>query len=96
MGRPTGRPISVLGMGQARLLAICVLVVAVVFAALSWGHGGDGARPAGAQETVAVTLGDFFFCDPSLAPGACQTVVNVGDTVLWEYRTGTEGHTVTD
>lgn len=93
MGRPTGRPISVIGMRQARLLATRALLVAIAFAALSSGYG--GARPAGAQETVAVTLGDFFFCDPSLAPGACQTVVSAGDTVIWEYRTGSEGHTVT-
>ena len=40
-------------------------------------------------------MGDFFFCDPSLPPGACQTVVSAGDTVVWEYRSGSEGHTVT-
>src|SRR3972149_2515084 len=58
-----------------------------VIAAAAWGDAGSGARPAGAQETVAVAVGDFFFCDPSLPPGACQTVVSVGDTIAWEYRT---------
>lgn len=54
------------------------------------------ARQASAQSTVEVAVGDFFFCDPSEAPGACLTGINAGDTVRWEYRTGTEGHTVTD
>ena len=83
-------------MRLTRLLAGCALLVVIAFGPLSWGYGGGGARTAGAQETVAVAVGDFFFCDPSLAPGACQTVVSVGDTVVWEYRTGSEGHTVTD
>jgi hypothetical protein len=69
--------------------------VLIAFAALSWGDAGSGARTVGAQATVAVAVGDFFFCDPSLPPGGCQTVVSVGDTVTWEYRTGSEGHTVT-
>ena len=96
MGRPAGRPILMVAMRPARSLATYPLLVVIAFAALSWGDSGSGARTAGAQETVAVAVGDFFFCDPSLAPGACQTVVSVGDTVTWEYLTGSEGHTVTD
>jgi len=82
-------------MRPVRSLATYPLLVVIAFAALSWGDAGSGVRPVGAQETVAVAVGDFFFCDPSLAPGACQTVVSVGDTVTWEYLTGSEGHTVT-
>jgi len=82
-------------MRPARLLAASALLVVIAAVALPWGDAGSGARPAGAQETVAVAVGDFFFCDPSLPPGACQTVVSVGDTVAWKYRTGSEGHTVT-
>jgi plastocyanin len=72
------------------------LLAVIVVAGLSWGQVRGEPRPVAAQETVTVAVGDFFFCDPSLAPGACQTVVDVGDTVTWEDRTGTEGHTVTD
>ena len=95
MGRPAGRPIPAVAMRPTRLPEALALLTAIALAALSWGDAGSGARPADAQETVAVAVGDFFFCDPSLAPGACQTVVSVGDTVTWEYRTGSEGHTVT-
>ena len=81
-------------MHPARLLALALLAVIAV-APLFWGDAESGARRAGAQGTVTVAVGDFFFCGPSLPPGACQTVVSVGDTVVWEYRMGTEGHTVT-
>ncbi len=93
MGRPSGRPSARLAMRSALLLALLALLG--VIGALVWGDTGSGARLARAQQTVAVAVGDFFFCDPSLPPGACQTVVSVGDTVAWEYRTGSEGHTVT-
>jgi plastocyanin len=82
-------------MRPARYLATYPLLVLIAFAALSWGDAGSEARTVEAQETVAIAVGDFFFCDPSLPPGGCQTVVSVGDTVTWEYRTGSEGHTVT-
>jgi plastocyanin len=82
-------------MRPTRLPEALALLTAIALAALSWGEAGSVARTAGAQGTVVVTVGDFFFCDPSLVPGACQTVVSVGDTVVWEYRTGSEGHTVT-
>jgi cell division septation protein DedD len=70
--------------------------VVIVVAGLWWGQTKSGAPLAEGQEAVTVAVGDFFFCDPSLAPGACQTVVRAGDTITWEYRTGGEGHTVTD
>ena len=96
MGRSPGRPIPAVAMRPTRLPEALALLTAIALAALSWGEAGSGARQAGAQETVSVAVGDFFFCDPSLGPGTCQTVVSVGDTVTWEYRTGSEGHTVTD
>lgn len=48
-----------------------------------------------AQGQVTVTVGDFFFCDDSLPPETCVTTVSAGDTVVWDYTTGIEGHTVT-
>jgi len=95
MGRPAGRSIPAVAMRPTRLPEALALLTAIALAALSWGEAGSGARQADAQETVSVAVGDFFFCDPSLAPGACQTVVSAGDSVTWEYRTGSEGHTVT-
>ena len=50
---------------------------------------------ATAQGVTTVTIGDFFFCDPSLPFGACETVIDVGDTVLWDYSSGVVGHTTT-
>lgn len=48
-----------------------------------------------AQDETTVTMGDFFFCDPSFDIGACETTVSVGDTIVWEYTSGSVGHTVT-
>ena len=95
MGRPHGPPHHFPSMRLPRHLAACAILAAIAFGALHWPHVGNGAPPAGAQETVTVAVGDFFFCDPSLPPGACQTVVSVGDSVVWDYSTGSEGHTVT-
>ena len=78
---------------MARLLVASALLVLASVAL----HGGQtgGATSADAQEAVTVEIGDFFFCDAALPPGACQTVVGVGDTVVWDYSAGSEGHTVT-
>lgn len=54
-----------------------------------------GAGPTAAT-THPVTVGDFFFCDPNVPAGACQTVINAGDTVTWEHGSGSANHTVTE
>lgn len=51
---------------------------------------------ASAQETVPVEVGDFYFCDSSLSADECTTTISSGDTVVWDYSTGTAGHTVTE
>ena len=51
---------------------------------------------AGAQETVSVAVGDIWFCDASFQDGVCDTVIDVGDTVVWDFS-GTElPHTTTE
>ncbi len=38
------------------------------------------------SRTVKVTVGDIYFCDPAFSSGAvCETKVNVGDTVAWNW-----------
>lgn len=54
-----------------------------------------GSAPASAQDQVSVTVGDFYFCAPSMPPSTCVTTIEPGDTILWEYPTGVAGHTVT-
>ncbi|MBI2912341.1 MAG: hypothetical protein HYY03_00290 [Chloroflexi bacterium] len=76
-----------------RALTLATALVVAALALLLFALAAD-TRPGGAQEAT-VTVGDFFFCDSSFPPGACQTTVQAGDTVRWDYTTGSEGHTVT-
>ncbi len=47
--------------------------------------------------TVTVPVGDIWFCDPSHANGVvCETKVNVGDTVIWDFTGALMAHTTTE
>ena len=54
----------------------------------------DTLEIARSQQSETVTVGDFFFCDKS-GDGACETTVAAGEAVIWDYREGSAGHTVT-
>lgn len=51
---------------------------------------------AAAQETVGVAVGDIWFCDASFQSGVCDTVIDVGDTVVWDFNDAVLPHTATD
>ena len=82
-----------------RRLALCGLL-AIAFAAglallaitavsFDWQ---EGAR---AQTTSVIEVGDLWFCDSSFQNGVCETTVNVGDTVEWQW-VGSAAHTTTE
>ena len=50
---------------------------------------------AAGQETVGVAVGDIWFCDASFQDGVCDTVINVGDTVVWDFGGAQLPHTTT-
>lgn len=78
-------------------MRLTVLLTVAVLAAFSSAGGSDPVPPsAAAQTTTTVQVGDFFFCDASLPAEACETQISAGDTITWEYSSGTVGHTVTD
>ena len=57
------------------------------------------STPAAAATTVVVPVGDFWFCDPSFVPGqagVCETKIQVGDTVEWDFNGSFSFHTTTD
>jgi len=45
---------------------------------------GETNRPVPAA-TVAVDVGDFWFCDPAFQGGVCETTINAGDSVYWNF-----------
>ena len=54
------------------------------------------STPAAAATTVVVPVGDFWFCDPSFQNGVCETKIQVGDTVDWDFNGSFAFHTTTD
>jgi len=49
------------------------------------------AQPA----TTTVQVGDYYFCDPSYVNGVCETTVDEGDTIEWQFA-GNELHSTTE
>lgn len=39
-------------------------------------------------DTVTIDSGNLWFCDPSFQNGVCDTTINVGDTVTWNFIEG--------
>jgi hypothetical protein len=69
------------------------LVLGLVFGAL-----GLGQVAAEDPVDVEILVGDFWFCGPQYDGGVCPTMIEPGDTVLWDFSpTGEfELHTATD
>ncbi len=82
-------------MRSALLLAATAGLALITFAGPTPAWANPADSPVGAQEVTTVTVGDFFFCDSSLPSEACVTTVKAGDTIVWDYPSGTAGHTVT-
>ena len=56
-----------------------------------------GAPGARAQPATTIDVGDFWFCDSSFEGTDCQTTINEGATVTWNFiqGTGDDAHTTT-
>jgi len=74
----------------AALAAAGLLLIALAAAGLVAAVG-----DAHAQSPTTVQVGDFYFCDPSFGAGVCETTVNEGDTVEWQF-VGDQLHTTTE
>lgn len=72
------------------LLALAGLSL-VVLAGISLSGGSDTQ----AQSTTIIEVGDLWFCDPSFQGGVCETNVQEGDTVQWQW-VGSQPHTTTE
>jgi hypothetical protein len=51
--------------------------------------------PAPTPKLVNISVGDFYFCDPSFSGSVCETNISVGNTVTWQW-VGAATHTVTE
>ena len=79
-------------MRSAIRLFATLAVVVTVSATLS----AVTLQPAAAQETTTIAVGNFWFCDSSFQNGVCETTINAGDTVAWDFSGVTVTHTTTE
>lgn len=75
-------------IGLFAALAVALTVMATISAATP--------HPDAAQETATIAVGDLWFCDASFQNGVCETTINAGDTVVWDFSGATAPHTTTD
>ena len=79
-------------MRFAAALAAAGVSLISLAAAVSLGPGHETlAQPA----TTTVQVGDYYFCDPSYVNGVCETTVNEGDIVEWQFS-GIDLHSTTE
>jgi len=52
--------------------------------------------PVSAQETVTVAVGDAWFCSSDYQGGVCETSIDAGDTVVWDFSGALIPHTTTE
>ena len=74
-----------------RKLLVLLALLPLVIGGVAFWHSG---RDASAQTTTTVDVGDFWFCNASFSGGVCDTNINAGDTVMWQW-VGSAPHTVT-
>jgi hypothetical protein len=55
-----------------------------------------GARATAAQSMVTIPVGDLWFCSSSYEDGVCETVVDAGTTVVWDFSPADAPHTTTE
>ncbi|MCH8007635.1 MAG: hypothetical protein IIC91_02095 [Chloroflexi bacterium] len=55
------------------------------------------AQPSSAlAATAAVDVGDIWFCDATFENGVCETTIDPGDTVVWDFSGANLPHTTTE
>ncbi len=74
-------------MRLVTVLRLSTLIALVAVAALWLAPTPFPEKPAEAEETVTVLVGNIYFCGPEYQSPApmCETVINVGDTVVWDF-----------
>ena len=48
-----------------------------------------------AADTATVAVGDIWYCDASYQNGVCETAIDSGDTVVWDFSGALLPHTTT-
>ena len=78
------------GLARGSLI-IGILAVAALGLLLQAGSKASAGVP---ENTVVV--GDIWFCNDSFQGGVCDTEIDAGDTVIWDFSTAGLPHTTTE
>jgi hypothetical protein len=82
--------------GRFRSLFAAALVLAAAAGGIAWLIGGTESSQAGGRPEVhTIDVGDFWFCGPEFQGEVCETVIEAGDTVVWDFGGSTATHTTT-
>jgi plastocyanin len=80
-----------------RLLILLTLVLAATACAVSWLLAGPVLSQAGGRpEAHTIEVGDFWFCDQQFQGGVCETVIQAGDSVVWDFAGASATHSATE
>jgi len=77
-------------------LFLLALVLAATAGALWWRSSSTPPLEAGAPQTRTVAVGDFWFCSMEFQGGVCETAIDVGDTVRWDFSGAMFTHSSTE
>ena len=77
-------PLPILLGRTLLLLAMGAMIAALSLALLS--------NSEEAHADVTIPVGDLWFCNSSFQNGVCETVINQGETVTWNYASGITAH----
>lgn len=68
----------------ARLSVLLALIGALAIAS---------SVQAGPVQIVNIPVGDLWFCEESFQDGVCETVINAGDSIAWDFSGAALPHT---
>jgi len=80
-----------------RLLIVPALILTATGGALGWWLSDTTPSQAGgAPQTHTIAVDDTWFCDLQFQNGVCETAVDVGDTVRWDFSGAALTHSTTE
>ena len=75
---------------------IPLMALLTALLALAGALSAASSTPVAAQETTTIPVGDTWFCNASFQGAVCETVVDAGDTIVWDFSGAKLPHTTTD
>ena len=75
---------------MSTIVRLAALIVAIAAFALT------SSAQAGVVQQVRIPVGDLWFCDESFQNGVCETRINAGDSISWDFSGAALPHTTAE